>query len=223
MELTGVYWVPLCQLLDDAGIEAFLVNARHVKNVTGRKTDVMDCQWLHFLHWVGLLRSSFRPPTAICAPRSITRHRTSLLREGARHIHHIQKALDQMNPHLHHVIDGLTGCTGMAILEAILEGKRDPAGLSQLRDRRIKATTKTLTEALTGDYRPRACVCLPAGVRCLETGPMTGDAVRGRIEKMARALHSAIDEERLTELRACKEPAKRRITFKNAPAGQDWR
>ena len=222
MESTGVYWIPLCQLLDDAGIEVFLVNARHVKNVTGRKSDVLDCQWLQFLHSVGLLRSSFRPSQAICALRSIGRHRSNLLREGARHIHHMQKALDQMNLHLHHVIDDLTGCTGMAILEAILEGKRDPGVLAQLRDRRIKATTQTLTEALTGDYRPEHVFVLRLALDAWKRVQGQVTQCESELEKMAGALHSVIDEERLTELRATQQPAKRRTTSKNAPAGQDW-
>jgi transposase len=223
MESTGVYWVPLCQLLDDAGIEVFLVNARHVKNVTGRKTDVLDCQWLQFLHSVGLLRSSFRPPQAICALRSIARHRSNLLREGARHIHHLQKALDQMNLHLHHVIDDLTGCTGLAILEAILGGQRDPEALAQLRDRRIKATAKTLMEALTGDYRPEHVFVLRLALDSWKRVQGQVTQCEGELETMAGALHSVIDEERLTVLRAAQEPGKRRTTSKNAPAGQDWR
>lgn len=221
MESTGVYWVPLCQLLEDAGIEVFLVNARHVKNVTGRKTDVLDCQWLQFLHSVGLLRSSFRPPQAICALRSIARHRSNLLREGARHIHHIQKALDQMNLHLHHVIDDLTGCTGLAILEAILAGQRDPEALAKLRDRRIKATAATLVQALTGDYRTEHVFVLRLA---LDSWKRVQEQVRqcdAELERMAGELHSVIDEERLTALRA-QQPVKRRTTSKNAPAGRDW-
>ena len=104
MESTGVYWIPFYQMLSDHGFQVCLVNARHVKNVPGRKTDVGDAQWLQYLHSVGLLRGSFRPSQAICALRSISRHRESLLKMGAVHIQHMQKALDQMNLHLHHVI-----------------------------------------------------------------------------------------------------------------------
>lgn len=222
MESTGVYWVPLCQLLDDAGIEVFLVNARHVKNVTGRKTDVLDCQWLQFLHSVGLLRSSFRPPQAICALRSIARHRSNLLREGARHIHHIQKALDQMNLHLHHVIDDLTGVTGLAILEAILGGERDPEALVKLRDRRIKATAATLKEALTGDYRREHVFVMRLALDSWKRVQGQLTQCEAELERMAAELHSVIDEEQLTILRAAQRPGKRRTTSKNAPAGQDW-
>jgi len=222
MESTGVYWVPLCQLLDAAGIEVFLVNARHVKNVTGRKTDVLDCQWLQFLHSVGLLRSSFRPPQAICALRSIARHRGSLLREGARHIHHIQKALDQMNLHLHHVIDDLTGCTGLAILEAILAGQRDPHALAQLRDRRIKASAETLAQALSGDYRGEHVFVLRLALDSWKQVQGQMSQCDAELERMAGELESVIDAERLTALRAVEKPGKRRTTSKNAPVGEDW-
>jgi len=104
MESTGVFWIPLFQILEDHGFRVWLVNARHVKNVPGRKTDVADCQWLQYLHAVGLLRASHRPPQAICAMRSIWRHRDSLIQMASVHIQHMQKALDQMNIQLHHVI-----------------------------------------------------------------------------------------------------------------------
>jgi transposase len=112
MESTGVYWIPLFQILEDRGIEVCLVNARHVKNVPGRRTDVCDCQWLQFLHSVGLLRASYRPEQEVCAIRSLLRHRESLVQMAATHVHHMQKALDQMNLQLHHVISDVTGQTG---------------------------------------------------------------------------------------------------------------
>jgi transposase len=104
MESTGVYWIPLFQILEERGLEVCLVNARHVRNVPGRRTDVSDCQWLQFLHSVGLLRASYRPEQEICAVRSLLRHRESLVQMAATHVHHMQKALDQMNLQLHHVI-----------------------------------------------------------------------------------------------------------------------
>jgi transposase len=109
MESTGVYWIPLYQLLADAGLEVCLVNARHVKNVPGRKTDVQDCQWLQYLHSVGLLRASYRPAQAVCAARSLYRYRQNLLAQAAQDIQHLQGALDQMNLKLHYVLDDLTG------------------------------------------------------------------------------------------------------------------
>src|SRR5580700_5715677 len=140
MESTGVYWIPLFQILEDRGFEVYLVNARHVKNVPGRRTDVSDCQWLQFLHSVGLLRPSYRPEQEVCAIRSLLRHRESLVQMAATHVQHVQKALDQMNLQLHHVISDITGVTGLTIIDAILTGKRDPHELAELRSERIKAT-----------------------------------------------------------------------------------
>src|SRR5258705_8825223 len=152
-ESTGVYWIPLYQLLADAGLKVCLVNARHVKNVPGRKSDVRDCQWLQYFHSVGLLRASYRPDQAICAARSISRYRDNLLHFGAQHLQHMQAALDQMNLRLHHVIADLSGLTGMAIIEAILAGERDPRQLAKLRDPRIKASQETIAKALEGNWR----------------------------------------------------------------------
>ena len=153
MESTGVYWIPLFQILERHGIEARLVNARHVKNVPGRKSDVADCQWLQYLHAVGLLRGSFRPDQEICALRCLWRHRDSLIQMASVHLQHMQKALDQMNLQLHHVISDITGRTGITILEAILAGERNPHQLAKLRDRRVKATEETIAKSLVGDYR----------------------------------------------------------------------
>lgn len=153
MEATGVYWIPIFQILEARGIQVCLVNARHVKHVPGRKSDVMDCQWLQYLHSVGLLRASFRPEQAICMIRSLLRHRDSLVEMAAVHIQHMQKALNQMNLQLHHVISDLTGITGMAILDAIVAGQRDPQALARLRDPRVKAPEETIAKALVGEYR----------------------------------------------------------------------
>ena len=153
MESTGLYWIGLYQLLEGAGLKVCLVNARHVKNVPGRKSDVRDCQWLQYLHGVGLLLGSFRPAQAICATRSIYRYRQNLLSMAAQHVQHMQAALDQMNVKLHHVIDDLTGVTGQAIVGAILSGQRDPVQLAQLRDKRIQAPEATIAKALEGDWR----------------------------------------------------------------------
>ena len=154
MESTGVYWIPLFQILEDRGFEVFLVNARHVKNVPGRRTDVSDCQWLQFLHSVGLLRPSYRPEQQVCAVRSLLRHRENLVRMAVTHVQHMQKALDQMNLQLHHVISDITGTTGMAIVNAILAGERDPHTLAKLRDGRVKASAEVIAKSLVGDYRP---------------------------------------------------------------------
>jgi transposase len=154
MESTGVYWIPLFQILEAAGLEVCLVNARHCKNLPGRKTDVQDCQWLQYLHSVGLLRASFRPPETVCAIRSVLRHRHRLLRCAADQVRLLQKALTQMNIQLHHVISDLTGVTGQAILQAILAGQRDPLTLAALKDPRIKASKDIIARSLHGDWLP---------------------------------------------------------------------
>jgi transposase len=155
MESTGVYWIPLFQILEDRGVEVFLVNAYHVKAVPGRKTDVKDCQWLQHLHSVGLLRASFQPQQEIAAIRSLSRNRDVLTKRATQHIHHIQKSLTQMNVQLHHVISDITGITGLAIIDAILAGQFDPLLLAELKDRRIKASKQTIAKALEGDYQPQ--------------------------------------------------------------------
>jgi len=153
MEATGVYWIPLYQILETRGFAVCLVNARHVKHAPGRKSDVQDCQWLQYLYSVGLLRASFRPPEAVCAVRTLLRHRENLVQLAAAHTQHLQKALTQMNLQLHHVLTDITGVTGLAILDAILAGERDPQALVQHRDHRIKASPATIAKALVGDYR----------------------------------------------------------------------
>jgi hypothetical protein len=149
MEATGVYWIPVYQILETL----CLVNARYFQNVPGRKTDVSDCQWLQRLHSAGLLRGSFRPAQEVCVLRSLTRHRDNLIRLASTHVLHMQKALDQMNVQLHHVLSDITGLSGLAILDAILAGERDPRVLARLRDGRVKASEETMVQALTGDYR----------------------------------------------------------------------
>jgi len=154
MESTGVYWIPLFQILEAAGLEVCLVNARHCKNLPGRKTDIQDCQWLQYLHSVGLLRGSFRPPEHVCAVRSLLRHRGRLVRCAADQVRLMHKALTQMNIQLHHVISDLVGLTGESIVQAILAGERDPVHLAKLKDPHIKASHDTLVRSLRGDWRP---------------------------------------------------------------------
>ena len=160
MESTGVYWIPVHQILEAHGFEVVLVNARHVHSVPGRKSDVADCEWLRYLHSVGLLRGSFRPADEVCVLRSVLRHRDSLIKTAARSVLHMQKAYDQMNVHLHHAISDLTGVTGLAITDAILAGERDSARLAAPADHRIKASRETLIKALRGDWRAEHLLAL---------------------------------------------------------------
>jgi transposase len=132
--------IPLFQILEKRTIDVRLVNAHHVKNVPGRKTDVADCQWIQHLHACWLLRGTFRPDDEICAIRSLWRHRDNLIELATIHLQHMQKALDQMNVQLHHVISDLAGTTGLAIVDAILAGEGDPGKLAELRDWRIRAS-----------------------------------------------------------------------------------
>jgi transposase len=153
MEATGVYWIPAFQILERRGLAVRLVNARHVKNVSGRKSDVLDCQWIQRLHSYGLLNASFRPTDQMCVLRSYLRYRDELV--GARSVQcqHLQKALQQMNVQLHQVLSDITGVSGWRIIEAILAGERDVRKLAGLAHVRVRASQATIEKALRGDYR----------------------------------------------------------------------
>lgn len=153
MESTGVYWIPVFQILETRGFEVKLVNAHHIKTVPGRKSDVLDCQWLQQLHTFGLLSDSFRPEEQVCALRSYIRQRDSLIRTSSTHIQRMQKALTQMNVQLHQVISDITGLTGLAIIRAIAKGERNPQVLAALKHPSIRSSTDEIAAALTGDYR----------------------------------------------------------------------
>jgi transposase len=154
MESTGIYWVPVYDILEERGFEVFLVNAREAKNVPGRKTDVNDAQWLQRLHEHGLLRASFRPHETIISLRTYLRHRERMVEFAASHIQHMQKALMQMNLQLQHVVSDITGVTGMQIIRAILDGTQDPVVLARFRDVRCQSSEETIRQALVGNYRP---------------------------------------------------------------------
>ncbi len=154
MESTGNYWVNCYDLLAEAGIEVCLVNACHVKGVPGKKTDVCDAQWLQQLHAAGLLKKSFRPAQDVLPLRYLVRHRDSLVRENASHVHRIQKVLTEMNLKLHHVLSDIDGVSGRAIIAAILGGERDPKALAALRDGRCRSCEADILAALEGNYRP---------------------------------------------------------------------
>jgi transposase len=153
MESTGVYWIPLYEILEARGLDVILVNARHVKNVPGRKTDVLDCQWLQELHSVGLLRGSFRPRAAITALRAYLRHRETLVQSAATHVQRMQKALVEMNLQLSVVLSDISGVTGLRVIREIVAGQTDPHALAQHRDHRCQASEAEIIAALTGHYR----------------------------------------------------------------------
>jgi len=154
LESTGVYWVPIFELLEERGLQVYLVNARHIKNVPGRKSDVQDCQWIQRLHSYGLLQASFRPEAEIVVLRSYLRQRAMLIEHRAAHIQHMQKALQQMNVQLTQVLSDISGVTGLAIIRAIVAGERDPARLAQWRHGRCRRSAADIARALTGHYRP---------------------------------------------------------------------
>ena len=154
MESTGIYWIPLYEILVERGFEVLLVNAHHVKNVPGRKTDIVDCQWIQELHTYGLLRGSFIPPQEILALRAYMRLRGKHVENAAAHLQRLQKALGLMNLQLHHVISDLSGATGITILRDIVSGVRDPKELAKHRHRNCKASNQEIEESLTGNYRP---------------------------------------------------------------------
>ncbi len=154
MESTGVYWIPVYEILEDRGLVVVLANARECKAVPGRKSDVNDAQWLQRLHACGLLRASFRPARDIAALRAYMRVRDRHLEYAAAHIQHMQKALTHMNLQLHHVVSDVTGVTGMKIIRDIVAGERDPDVLACMRDVRCRESVETIRAALVGNYQP---------------------------------------------------------------------
>jgi transposase len=154
MEATGVYWIPLYEILEARGFTVLLVNARHIKHVAARKSDVSDAEWLRDLHMVGLLRGSFRPADAIVPLRAYVRHRQTLVETAGTCVQRMQKALLQMNVQLTLVVSDIAGVTGLRILRDIVAGHRDPEHLAQHRDRRCHASVPEIVAAVTGNYRP---------------------------------------------------------------------
>jgi len=153
MQSTGVYWIPVYDLLEQAGLEVYLVNARETKNLPGRKSDVQESQWLMKLHTYGLLRNSFRPSQQIRRMRTYWRQRKDLIESAGRHIQRMQKTLTQMNIQVANVLSDVSGVTGQAIIQAILAGERDPQKLAAFRDPRVKASEKEIARSLEGNWQ----------------------------------------------------------------------
>ena len=193
MESTGVYWIPVYEILEAKGFEVLLVNARDAKAVPGRKTDVNDAQWLQRLHQYGLLRASFRPSRDIVALRAYLRHRERLLDYAGAHIQHMQKALMQMNVQLHHVVTDITGATGMRIIRDIVVGARDPQQLAQHRDPRCKASLDTIREALVGNYQPEHVFALTQSLELYDFYQRQVAACDVAIEDVMAVLRSVVD------------------------------
>ena len=219
MESTGVYWIPLFQILETRGVEVCLVNAHHAKNVPGRRTDVSDCQWLQYLHSVGLLRASFRPAQEVCAVRTLLRHREGLVQMASGHIQHMQKALDQMNLQIHHVLSDITGVTGLAIIDAILGGERDPQALAKLRDWRVRASEEVVAKSLVGDYRREHLFTLRQSVVAYRQSQQLITECDQEIHRGLETLPSKVDPIQ-TPLPLAKPASKKR---KGEEAGYDLR
>jgi transposase len=152
MESTGIYWIPVFEILESRGLQVTLVNARHLRSVPGRKTDMLDCQWIQRLHSCGLLRGSFRPEGAIARLRTLRRQQQNLVAARVRTVHWMQKSLDQMNVLVHRAVTDLTGETGLRIVRAIVAGERDPQVLARLRHPSCKKSPQQIAEYLTGTW-----------------------------------------------------------------------
>lgn len=188
IEATGVYWIPVMQVLEEYGLEVYLVDARQAKNLPGRKTDVKDCQWLQQLHTHGMLTRAFRPADAICVLRSYWRHRKDLVEMTAMQIHLMHKSLEQMNLQLHKVLSDVTGVTGMRILKAILAGERDPVVLAQMKHPLVQSSQDTIAQALTGDWRAEHLFTLRQAVELYEVYQQKIAACDQEIEKYMQSL-----------------------------------
>jgi transposase len=193
MESTGVYWTPLYDVLEQHGVKPCLVDARGMKNVPGRRTDWHECQWLQFLHSVGLLRAAFRPEGDVCAVRSLMRHRDDLVQMTSQHIQHMHKALTQMNVQIQHVISDITGFTGLTIMDAILGGERDPVVLAKLRDPHIKASEETIRKSLEGNWRSEHLFTLKQSRKSYQHYQEQIAACEEEIEKLLVAFQPRVD------------------------------
>jgi transposase len=194
MESTGVYWIPLYELLESRGFTVFLVNARHVKNVSGRKSDVLDCQWLQQLMSFGLLRGAFRPAEQVCVLRSLSRQRTMLLRSQGRFVQHMQKALTQMNIQLANVISDVAGETGQKILRAIVAGERDGLALARLKNSRIRASEDEIAKSLQGSWRAEHLFALKQALDAFDFCGTQLAECDAQVQAQLQALHVREDE-----------------------------
>lgn len=200
MESTGVYWIPVFQILETRGFEVSLVNSHHVKTVPGRKSDVLDCQWLQQLHSYGLLAGSFRPQDEICVLRSYIRHRDNLIRTAGTHVQRMQKALTQMNLQLHRVISDITGKTGLKIIRAMIAGEQNPQTLAALRDGRIRRTEEEIAAAMTGDYRKEHLFVLQQELQLYEFYQQQISRCDQQIEEYLISLDSQIEIKEIEEV-----------------------
>ena len=203
MESTGVYWIPVYEILEDRGLAVVLANARDCKTVPGRKSDVNDAQWLQRLHACGLLRASFRPTRDIAALRAYMRIRDRHLEYAAAHMQHMQKALTYMNLQLHHVISDISGVTGLKIIRAIVAGERDPDVLAAMRDVRCRESVQTIRAAMVGNYQPEHVFALAQALALFDSYQERVADCDAQIEQTLQLLTAdkAIPEEPLAKPR----------------------
>lgn len=187
MESTGVYWMPVFQILEENGFDVLLVNARHIKNLPGRKSDVIDCRWIQQLHTYGLLRGSFQPESIVRKLRAYMRQRDNLIKSRGTHIQRMQKSMIQMNIQLYKVISDITGETGLKIIRSILNGERDPLKLAKLKHPRIKSSEEAIAKSLEGNYREEQLFCLRQEVEQY-------DYLSRKIEECEAEIDKTLDE-----------------------------
>jgi len=214
MESTGIYWLPIYEILENRGFDLCLVNARHLKNVPGRKTDAQDCQWIQTLHTYGLLQGSFRPDEDIAALRAYVRHRDNLLKARVVHIQHMQKALELMNLKLTRVISDITGVTGLKIIRAIVDGERDPQKLAQFRNTHCAHSEADIAKALHGNYRPEHLFMLQQALQLFDFYNQQLDACDQEIEKLYSQFKPRLKADQPLEP---PKPDKPRSLSKNSP------
>jgi transposase len=201
MESTGVYWIPAFEMLESNGFDVKLVNARYTKNVGAHKTDVLDCQWLQQLGTFGLLPASFRPEDSLLPLRTYLREREMLIKLAAVHIQHMQKALTQMNLHLHNVISDITGTTGMAIIRSIVNGITDPKTLAKLRDGRCHNSEEIIEASLDGNYREEHLFCLKKALELYEVYVSKISECDVQIEAEAKKFTTKCDPKKIRQLK----------------------
>jgi len=216
MESTGVYWIPLFEILDRRGFEVHLVNARQISHVPGRKTDILDCQWLQLLHACGLLRGSFRPGDEICRLRALIRERNGIVEQRSDWVRRMQKSLDQMNVCVHHAVSDITGVTGMGILHAIVDGERDPRVLAHLRDRRCLKSEEQIVAELTGNWRPEDLFNLGQALKIYDHLNAVISDYDTEILRCIDSLQSAVCEDS-----SAPPPASKAKASKISPRGQE--
>jgi transposase len=200
MESTGIYWLPLYLMLEEAGIDVYLVNAKHVKNVTGRKKDDTDAIWIQKLHTCGLLQKSFQPDSEMRILREYTRQRRNLIQLNSDTVRRMQKALELMNIKVHTVISDLLGKTGMNMVKAILDGERDPVALASLCDIRIKASREEIVKSLTGIWKEEHLFMLSQAVEHYEFHMMQIKNCDEKIEAQLLKQVAIVKQGDITEL-----------------------